>query len=149
MTSTMSRNRSHGLILGAAAILALLSLAAVIAMTGFGSAKKDAETAPKGAIEARQAPTSDARPERGATRESAPAPSCASCGTVEAIRTLEVRGDPPGSQELEQHLSKRIVYRVTVRLDDGSYRTLSQATPPSIAVGAKVRIVEGAVVARQ
>jgi hypothetical protein len=41
------------------------------------------------------------------------------------------------------------VYRVTVRLDDGSYRTLSQPTPPSIPVGGKVRIVDGAVVARQ
>jgi outer membrane lipoprotein SlyB len=40
------------------------------------------------------------------------------------------------------------VYRVTVRLDDGSYRTLSQAAPPSIVVGGKVRIVDGAVVPR-
>jgi hypothetical protein len=146
----MFRNRSHALILGAAAIVALLSLAAVVAMSGFGGAKKESEPAAKGAVEARPAAMSDARPERGATREGASAPaSCASCGTVEAIRTLEVRGDPAGSQELEQHLSRRVVYRVTVRLDDGSYRTLSQATPPSIAVGEKVRIVDGAVVARQ
>jgi outer membrane lipoprotein SlyB len=67
---------------------------------------------------------------------------------VEAIRTVELRADPTGSQEPEQHPNKRIVYRVTVRLDDGSYRTLSQAAPPSIAVGEKVRIVDGAVVAR-
>ncbi len=148
MTSTMFRNRSHALILGVAAIVALLSLAAVIAMSGSGNARKDGEPAAKSAVEPRPAPTSDARPERGATRDGPPA-SCPSCGTVEAIRTLEVRGDPAGSQELEQHLSRRTVYRVTVRLDDGSYRTLSQAAPPSVAVGEKVRIADGAVVARQ
>jgi hypothetical protein len=31
-------------------------------------------------------------------------------------------------------------------MDDGSYRTLSQATPPSVAVGETVRITDGAVV---
>jgi hypothetical protein len=150
MTSAMFRNRSHVLILGAAAIVALLSLAALLALRSSGALAPAGEPSAKGTVEARSAPTADARPERGATRDAAPAPSsCASCCTVEAIRTLEVRGEPTGSQELEQHLSRRVVYRVTVRLDDGSYRTLSQPTPPAIAVGAKVRIVDAAVVARQ
>jgi hypothetical protein len=151
MTSAMFRNRSHALILGAAAIVALLSLAALVALRSTGAPPPQAdEQSAKGAVEPRSAPTAEARPERGATREAAPAsPSCASCGTVEAVRTLEVRGEPTGSQELEQHLSRHVVYRVTVRLEDGSYRTLSQPTPPAIAVGAKVRILDGAVVARQ
>jgi len=145
MTSMMFRNRPHALIVGAV-VVALLSLAAVVTLRSTGSSPKGGEPATKGAVEARPAPTSDARPERGATREAAPV-SCPSCGTVEAIRTVELRGDAAGAQELDQHLSKRVVYRVTVRLDDGSYRTLSQATTPAIAVGAKVRIVDGAVVA--
>jgi hypothetical protein len=42
--------------------------------------------------------------------------------------------------------SKRTVYRITVRMDDGSFRTLSQMLPPSVAVGEAVRITDGAVV---
>ncbi len=150
MTSMMFRNRPHALIVGAV-VVALLSLAVVVTLRSTGSWPRDGEPAAKNTVEARPAATSDARPERGATREGAPAAgSCASCGTVEAIRTIELRGDAAGApQELEQHLSKRVVYRVTVRLDDGSYRTLSQAAPPSIVVGGKVRIVDGAVMARQ
>jgi outer membrane lipoprotein SlyB len=148
MTSMMFRNRPHALVVGAV-VVALLSLAVVVTLRSTGSWPRDGEPAAKNAVQARPAATSDARPERGATREGAPAVgSCASCGTVEAIRTIELRGDAAGAQELEQHLSKRIVYRVTVRLDDGSYRTLSQTAPPSIVVGGKVRIVDGAVMAR-
>ena len=147
MTSTMFRNHPHALIVGAV-VVALLSLAALMTLRSTGSSPKDGEPATKNAVEARPAPTSDARPERGATRETAPVPSsCATCGTVEAIRTVELRGDAAGGQELDQHLSKRVAYRVTVRLDDGSYRTLSQTTTPAIGVGGKVRIVDGAVVA--
>jgi len=148
MTSMMFRNRPQALIVGAV-VVALLSLAAIVTLRSTGTSPKDGEPATKPAVEARPAPTSDARPERGATREAAPVPSssCTTCGTVEAIRTVELRGDAAGAQELDQHLSKRVVYRVTVRLDDGSYRTLSQAAPPSIVVGGKVRIFDGAVVA--
>ncbi len=150
MTSMMFRNRPQALIVGAV-VVAVVSLAAVVTLRSTGSAPKDGGPA-KSAVEARPAPTSDARPERGATRDAAPMPSsssssCATCGTVEAIRTVELRGDAAGAQELDQHVSKRLVYRVTVRLDDGSYRTLSQTTTPSIAVGGKVRIVDGAVMA--
>ena len=42
--------------------------------------------------------------------------------------------------------NKRLVYRVTVRMDDGSYRTVSQSSPPAFAVGDKVRVVEGRLV---
>ncbi len=146
MTSMMFRNRPQALIVGAV-VVALLSLAAVVTLRSTGGSAKDTEPATKTVVEARPAATSDARPERGATREAAPVPSssCTTCGTVEAIRTVELRGDAAGTQELDRHLSKRVVYRVTVRLDDGSYRTLSQATTPSVAVGGKVRIVDGAV----
>ena len=64
--------------------------------------------------------------------------SCANCGTVEAIRTVVVASGADGA--------KRTVYRITVRMDDGSFRTLSQALPPSVAVGEAVRITDGAVV---
>jgi hypothetical protein len=73
-----------------------------------------------------------------APAKAADAGACANCGTVEAIRTVVVASGADGV--------KRTVYRITVRMDDGSFRTLSQASPPSVAVGETVRINEGAVV---
>jgi outer membrane lipoprotein SlyB len=46
-----------------------------------------------------------------------------------------------GANEKSQR--KRLVWRVTVRMDDGSFRAISQASPPAFAVGEKVRVVEG------
>jgi hypothetical protein len=122
MTATM-RNRPHLLIVGAVASVALVGVATVIALVSSRSADQPEATPASGA---------DATPRRpgGAT--------CANCGTVEAIRTVVVAGAAEGT--------KRTVYRITVRMDDGSFRTLSQALPPSVAVGEAVRITDGAVV---
>ena len=122
----------------------------------------------------------DARP-ADPGRKSVPASSCALCGTVESIRTVEVReeaggagaaaGGPAGSgsgeqtgggsgtavtllgaggaiagNEIEKNVKKRYAYRVTVRMDDGSFRTISLSSPPTLAVGDKVRVVEGKLV---
>lgn len=98
--------------------------------------------------------------------------SCALCGTVESIRTVEVRdeagGAPAGGlagigtdrstathetaggaasgSESETSVKTRYAYRVTVHMDDGSYRTVSLSSPPALAVGEKVRVVEGKLV---
>ncbi len=119
----------------------------------------------------------DARP-ADTGRKPAPTNSCALCGTVESIRTVEVRdeaGGPgaaaggPGAgeqsvggggaavtllgaagaiagSEIEKNVKKRYAYRVTVRMDDGSFRTISLSSPPTLAVGDKVRVVEGKLV---
>ncbi len=115
-------------------------------------------------------------------RKPVPPGSCALCGTVESIRTIEVRdeaavagaaagghaGAGSGEQategsggtavtllgtggaiagnEIEKNVRKRYAYRVTVRMDDGSFRTISLSTPPTLAVGDKVRVVEGKLV---
>ena len=112
-------------------------------------------------------------------RNPVPANSCALCGTVESIRTVEVRdeaagagaaaGGPGGAgeqtvggggtavtllgaegaipgNEIEKNVKKRYAYRVTVRMDDGSFRTISLSSPPTLAVGDKVRVVEGKLV---
>ena len=119
---------------------------------------------------------------RSADTERKPVPttnSCALCGTVESIRTVEVRdeaggtgagtGGPGGAgdqtaggggnavtllgaggaiagSEIEKNMKKRYAYRVTVRMDDGSFRTISLSSPPTFAVGEKVRVVEGKLV---
>src|SRR5712672_680974 len=129
----------------------------------------------------------DARPADPGS-QSVPATSCALCGTVESIRTIEVRdeasdvGTVPGGHsgaaadkrtysnrtysgsvntamtflgtvagaisgdETERNVKKRYAYRVTVRMDDGSFRTVSLSSPPTLAVGDKVRVVEGKLV---
>src|SRR6266850_7740268 len=80
-------------------------------------------------------------------RKPVPASSCALCGTVESIRTVEVRdeaggaggagdqavggggtaatllgaGDAIAGSDIEKNMKKRYAYRVTVRMDDGSF----------------------------
>ena len=120
---------------------------------------------------------SDARP-ADPGRKPVPASSCALCGTVESIRTVEVREEAGGAgaaaggpgageptvggsgtavtllgaggaiagSEIEKNVKKRYAYRVTVRMDDGSFRTISLSSPPTLAVGDKVRVVEGKLV---
>ena len=39
----------------------------------------------------------------------------------------------------------RFVYRVTLQMDDGSYRTFSKSEPPPLRVGARVRVLNGAI----
>src|SRR5258706_4979305 len=122
----------------------------------------------------------DARPAEPGS-QSVPATSCGLCGTVESIRTIEVRdeandvstvsgglsGAAAGNRtdsnrtdsgsantamtflgtvagaisgdETERNVRKRYAYRVTVRMDDGSFRTVSLSSPPTLAVGDKVR----------
>jgi len=99
--------------------------------------------------------------------------NCALCGTVESIRTVEVRDEAGGAlggrlagaaigkdgtttilgtvgavseSEIATSVKKRYAYRVTVRMDDGSYRTVSLSSPPALAAGDKVRVVEGKLV---
>jgi outer membrane lipoprotein SlyB len=122
----------------------------------------------------------DARP-ADSGRTPVPPSSCALCGTVESIRTVEVRDEAGGAgaaaggpgatgggeqtigeggsavtllgaggaiagSEIEKNVKKRYAYRVTVRMDDGSFRTISLSSPPTLAVGDKVRVVEGKLV---
>lgn len=46
----------------------------------------------------------------------------------------------------ERNVRKRVVYRVTLRMDDGSFRAISLSSPPAFAVGDKVRVVGGRLV---
>ena len=122
MATTM-RDRPHLLIVGAVASVALVGVAAVVGLATLRSAGQPEAMPAKGS---------------GAGVRRAGGATCASCGTVETIRTVMVVAGTDGT--------KRPVYRITVRMDDGSFRTLSQATPPSVAVGETVRIIDGAVV---
>lgn len=50
---------------------------------------------------------------------------CRACGVVAAVRKVRVSGE---------------VYRVTVRMDDGSERTVTSASAPAYGVGARVKV---------
>lgn len=180
MDSTAFR-RTHPLMLGAAASVIVVSLVGAAAISGLLPTARSDKT---------EVPVQKSAPAADGAHRAAPIPAagdgtCASCGTVESIRAVELRGDATGlgaaaggvtgavignqigrghgntamtilgaaggaltGNEIEKNMKKHYSYRVTVRMDDGSYRTVSQATAPTVAVGGRVRIANGALVAQ-
>lgn len=174
--------KTHPLMLGAAASVMLVSLLGAAAIGGLlPNARSDKTDLP---VQKSAAVAAGAQhPAPGPTladRSSA----CASCGTVEAIRAVELKGDASGlgavaggvtgavvgnqigrghgntamtilgaaggalaGNEIEKNVKKRYSYRVTVRMDDGTFRTVSQSSSPAVTVGERVRIANGVVVA--
>ena len=65
-----------------------------------------------------------------------------------AMTLLGAAGGALAGNEIEKNVKKHYSYRVTVRMDDGSFRTVSQSTAPAVEVGRRVRIANGALVAR-
>jgi outer membrane lipoprotein SlyB len=72
--------------------------------------------------------------EKTATAAAAKKANCRTCGVVAAVRKVEVKRETSGTATLAG------VYRVTVRMDDGSERTLTQPSAPAHAVGARVKV---------
>lgn len=172
--------RPNVLMLGAAVSVILASAVGIGAITGVipSAMSQKADNASASADQAASGSTS--RPNRLASSA-----NCANCGTVDAIRSIELRGDASGvgavaggltgavvgnqmgrgngntamtilgaaggafaGNEIEKNMKKHYTYRVTVRMDDGSFRTVSSSAPPAVSIGDKVRVVNGAVVAR-
>lgn len=175
--------RTHPLILGAAASVVVVSLMAAASIGGLLPNARSDKTdmgSEKSAVAAHRAPHIEFKPatEGGAS-------VCASCGTVESIRKVQLKGDATGlgavaggvtgavagnqighgngntamtilgaaggalaGNEIEKNVKARYSYRVTARMDDGSFRTVSQSTEPNVAVGGRVRISNGTLVAR-
>jgi len=67
-------------------------------------------------------------------------------GTSAATSVLDTLSSVVTGNVAEKNVRKRLVYRVTLRMDDGSFRAISLSSPPSFAVGEKVRVVEGRLV---
>src|SRR5262245_42814554 len=162
MDAATFRARPHPVVLAAAIAVMILSLLGIAALGGFiPTANSKKSESPIAAKSVRETPRAV---------PSAPSPTCGNCGVVESIRAVEVKGDAAGhhlgngrgnavatvvgasggdtGHESEKNVKPRVAYRVTVHLDDGSYRTLSQSAPPALVVGSKVQIVDGAVVPR-
>lgn len=78
-------------------------------------------------------------------------PACRDCGTVLTIDSLPVQPKPDKGAKADKaahaertpkpHAATR-VYHVSIRMDDGSTRTIRYDNRPALAVGDKVRVTE-------
>jgi outer membrane lipoprotein SlyB len=149
-------------------VVAVAASVAVAGVVGLGALA--------GKLPAQRAPIRSEEPLARVEPKPAQQSVCALCGTIESIRTVEVLEDagPAGAAEPKgaaesggassqasmldtlsnafsgndaaRSARKRYAYRVTVRMDDGSFRAISLSSPPAFAVGDKVRVVEGRLV---
>ena len=173
--------KTHPLVLGAAASVMVVSLVGAAAIGGLLPNARSDKTDTTAQRSARAADNAH----RGVSKLAAHTSACASCGTVESIRAVELKGDATGlgavaggvtgavvgnqmgrgngntamtilaaaggalaGNEIEKNVKKHYSYRVTVRMEDGSFRTVSQPSAPAVAVGERVRVVDGTVIAR-
>ena len=72
--------------------------------------------------------------ETAAAAAAAKKSGCRDCGFVLVVRSVDITGEG----------ANRKAYRVSVRMDDGTERTLSFAAQPSVTVGSRVRVVGNA-----
>ncbi len=112
--------RNYPLVIGAAVALLLLALIGAAAITGVLPSSKDENALPLF--------------ERTAASAAARKTGCKTCGVVASVKTIGVQ------DEGRQPAPQRKIYRVTVRMDDGSERTLSLASAPAFSIGARVRV---------
>jgi outer membrane lipoprotein SlyB len=64
-----------------------------------------------------------------------------------AMTLLGAAGGALAGNTIEKHVNKRYSYRVKVRMDDGTYRAVSQIGAPAFDAGDRVRIANGALLA--
>lgn len=57
-------------------------------------------------------------------------------------------GGAYAGNSIEKNLNERVVYRIVLRMDDGSGRALTQSAAPPYAVGDRVRVVNQQIVER-
>lgn len=63
-----------------------------------------------------------------------------------AMTVIGAAGGALAGNEIEKSMKKRYAYRITVHMEDGTYRTVSQSSPPAVTVGEKVRVVDSTLV---
>lgn len=90
---------------------------------------------------------------------------CAECGVVESVRSIEVSPDVAGGAAMagsaavaamarraagdvgERAARPGVSYRVTVRMADGSRRSVYRSNDLGVGVGQEVRVVDGEIIA--
>jgi outer membrane lipoprotein SlyB len=63
-----------------------------------------------------------------------------------AMTLLGAGGGAYAGNEIEKNTHKSTSYRIRVRLENGELRTVYQRTPPAVAVGDRVKVVNGEIV---
>lgn len=63
-----------------------------------------------------------------------------------AMTLLGAGGGAYAGNEIEKNTRKSTSYRIRVRLENGELRTVYQRTPPAVAVGDRVKVVNGEIV---
>lgn len=175
MKESISRDslRPHPVMLAAAVSVITFSLLGVGTVTGL---IPSADSKRSGSPEETKVSDEHAFNATDAARKPAYQTQCSNCGVIDAIRTIQMDGNAHGvgsvpsgnlggnsdamtlmervggafagrpKEKTEKTADRHTIYRVTVRMDDGSFRTVSQSHAPSMAVGGKVRIVSGSLV---
>jgi hypothetical protein len=82
--------------------------------------------------------------------------TCDNCGAIESVHPIELgRGREraaavtPGSgpgKEIGKSAKPAVVYRITVRMNDGTTRTFIEPSKPAVGIGEKVRVSERGIV---
>jgi outer membrane lipoprotein SlyB len=65
-----------------------------------------------------------------------------------ALGVLGAAGGAYAGHEIEKNIKKTTSWSIGVRMEDGSFRTVSRPSQPVFTVGEKVKILNGALVAR-
>lgn len=60
-----------------------------------------------------------------------------------AMTLIGAAGGAYAGNSIEKNMNRQTAYRITVRMDDGAYRTISQSHVPAVAAGDKVKVVNG------
>lgn len=139
----MEQGRTHPIFIAAGVAVLLFSLIGAAALTGLlpnaNTREASAEVRALAQSHAGAGPGRMLPAEPSSARgKQAGTPACTNCGVIEAMRPVETKGDA-----IEKNVKKRTAWRVTVRLDNGVRKTLSQAAQPPFEVGERVRIVDG------
>lgn len=181
----------------AAISVTLFSLLGIAALTGvMPSAHSNPQTASVANSAANSVPNTAAKVSASGKSSPTSAPaataktriaaaSCADCGTVQSVTSVErpaktsgvgavaggltgaVLGNQVGhgsgravmtiaggaggaylGNKIEENTSRTTAYKIVVRMEDGSQRTIHQADPPNVVIGGPVQVVGNSVVAR-
>ena len=116
----MSWTRNYPIVIASGVAVLLFSLVGVAAISG---------VLPKDVIG--HNPHATPFLESTASAAAAKRANCRHCGVVKALRVVEVQGETGKRNQ---------VYRVTVRMDDGTERILSFADAPAHGVGSRVKV---------
>ena len=173
----MEQGRTHPIFIAAGVAVLLFSLLGAAALTGILPIGNSKPADPAVVAQSGVAPATPAIPAKPAPKRGVFSEPCPTCGVIDAIQPVEVKGKTSGlgavaggvaggllgnqfgkgttrtvltvggaaggafaGNAIEGQVKKHTSWHITVRLEDGSVRTLSQDTQPPFAVGDRVRI---------